>query len=136
MIQRTLLSFFSISIFFQLTMSMGLYFLVYVEPIPELIKTGIDLLQNSASIESSAGKVSLVRTFITDTVKAEQATAKLLSTIATILLICALIQISVLVGIWKTKRKHQKKWGQIPSCKSSFRAEKSASKGNPDLITA
>ena len=103
--KRGLIFLFALSIVFQLMMSVGLYLLVYVEPIPELIKTGTELLQSNAFTVSSASGPNLVRSFIMDTINAEQATATLLSTIATALLVCALIQSFVLAALLQNLRK-------------------------------
>jgi len=109
MLNRSLLVFFIISIIFQLAITTGLYFLVYVKPIPELIATGAELLQklNASSSLPSTG-ANLVRSFMIDTVQSERATASLLATIATILLACVLVQISVLVTLFRSRAQATK----------------------------
>ncbi|WP_283744752.1 hypothetical protein [Sideroxydans sp. CL21] len=104
MAKKSLVVFFIISIIFQLAITVGLYLLVYVKPIPELISTGTEMLQQyNASPNLPSAGTNLVRSFMVDTLQSERATATLLSTIATTLLICVLVQISVLITLFRKR---------------------------------
>ncbi len=104
--KRYLLSSLIVSIVFQLIIIIGLYILVYIEPLPRLITDGNVLLQkiNSLLIAPS-GELGLVRSFILGSIHTYQSTATLLATIATLLLICVLVQIFVFIALAKSKSK-------------------------------
>lgn len=102
-VNRSLLASLGVSIVFQLMIVIGFYVLVYIEPLPRLITSGNMLLQTLNTLPNvPAGGPNLMRSFVLDGISSYQSIATLLATIATALLVGALIQILVFVVLLRS----------------------------------